>query len=194
MPDPHDRASGSPRARPVRSTSAPPGPRCSTSCTPGTSAARSCSASRTRTSRAARSSSSRTSSTASTGSGITWDEGPDVAGGRRRRPARAVPPDAAPRRRYAEAAERLLAADLAYPCYCTPEELDADRKAQEAAKQPPRYVGRCAHLTPEERAAREAEGRRGALRFRVGRGGRRLRRPRPRPRRVRHRATSAATS
>ena len=29
---------------------------------------------------------------------------------------------------YAEAAERLLAADLAYPCYCTPEELDADRE------------------------------------------------------------------
>ena len=30
---------------------------------------------------------------------------------------------------YAAAAERLLAADMAYPCYCTPEELDADRKA-----------------------------------------------------------------
>ena len=71
---------------------------------------------------------------------------------------------------YAAAAQRLLADDLAYPCYCTPEELDADRKAQEAAKQPPRYVGRCAHLTPEERLAREAEGRRGALRFRVGEG------------------------
>ena len=71
---------------------------------------------------------------------------------------------------YAEAAERLLAADKAYPCYCTPEELDADRKAQEAAKQPPRYVGRCARLTAEERAAREAEGRPAALRFRVGEG------------------------
>ena len=69
---------------------------------------------------------------------------------------------------YAEAAERLLAADKAYPCYCTPEELDADRKAQEAAKQPPRYVGRCANLTADERAAREAEGRPAALRFRVG--------------------------
>ena len=71
---------------------------------------------------------------------------------------------------YAEAAELLLAADKAYPCYCTPEELDADRKAQEAAKQPPRYVGRCTNLTAEERAAREAEGRRAALRFRVGEG------------------------
>ncbi len=58
----------------------------------------------------------------------------------------------------------------AYPCYCTPEELDADRKAQEAAKQPPRYVGRCASLTPQERAPREAEGRRPVVRFRVGEG------------------------
>ena len=52
---------------------------------------------------------------------------------------------------YADAAARLLAEDRAYPCYCTPEELDADRKAQEAAKEAPRYVGRCASLTPDER-------------------------------------------
>ncbi len=101
--------------------------------------------------------------------GITWDEGPEVAGEAARGPY-------APYRQmlrlphYAAAADRLLAADLAYRCYCTPEELDADRKAQEAARQPPRYVGRCAALTPEERAAREAEGRPGALRFRVGTG------------------------
>ena len=101
--------------------------------------------------------------------GLGWDEGPEVAGEAARGPF-------APYRQmlrlplYAEAAERLLAEDLAYPCYCTPEELAADRAAQEAAKLPPRYVGRCAALTPEERAAREAEGRRGALRFRVGNG------------------------
>jgi glutamyl-tRNA synthetase len=71
---------------------------------------------------------------------------------------------------YAEAAQRLLAADFAYPCFCTPEELEADRRAQEAAREAPRYVGRCAALTPGERAAREAEDRRGALRFRVGSG------------------------
>ena len=101
--------------------------------------------------------------------GITWDEGPGVAG------AEDVGPYAPYRQmqrleRYAEAAARLLADDLAYPCYCTPEELDADRKAQEAAKLPPRYVGRCAHLTADERAKREAEGRKGALRFRVREG------------------------
>jgi glutamyl-tRNA synthetase len=98
--------------------------------------------------------------------GLAWDEGPDAAGGDDRGPF-------APYRqmqrldRYAEAAADLLARDLAYPCYCTPEELDADRKASEAAHLPPKYVGRCADLTAEERAARIAEGRSGALRFRV---------------------------
>ncbi len=101
--------------------------------------------------------------------GLGWDEGPEVAGEAARGPH-------APYRQmqrlplYAAAAERLLAEDRVYPCYCTPEELAADRAAQEAAKLPPKYVGRCATLTPEERAAREAEGRRGALRFRVGEG------------------------
>jgi len=98
--------------------------------------------------------------------GIAWDEGPDAAGGADRGP---FGPYRQMQRleRYAEAAARLLAADQAYPCYCTPEELDADRKAHEAAHEPPRYVGRCANLTSEERAAREASGKRGALRFRV---------------------------
>jgi nondiscriminating glutamyl-tRNA synthetase len=101
--------------------------------------------------------------------GLTWDEGPEVAGQASKGPH-------GPYRQmerlpsYAAAAQRLLAADLAYPCYCTPEEMAADRAAQEAAKLPPRYVGRCAKLSVEERRAREAEGRRGALRFRVGEG------------------------
>lgn len=101
--------------------------------------------------------------------GLDWDEGPEVAG----EPARG--PHAPYRQMerldlYAAAAERLLAADQAYPCYCSPEELEADRRAQEAARQPPRYVGRCAALTAAERQEREAAGRRGALRFRVGEG------------------------
>ncbi len=101
--------------------------------------------------------------------GLRWDEGPEVAGEAARGPH-------APYRQmerlplYAAAADRLLADDLAYPCYCTPEQLATDRQVQESAKLPPRYVGRCATLTLEERAAFEAEGRRGALRFRVGEG------------------------
>jgi glutamyl-tRNA synthetase len=101
--------------------------------------------------------------------GITWDEGPDAAGGADRGPF-APYRQAARIESHTAAAADLLARDLAYPCYCTPEELEADRKAQEAAHEAPRYVGRCANLTPEERAAREAQGRRGALRFRVPAG------------------------
>jgi glutamyl-tRNA synthetase len=71
---------------------------------------------------------------------------------------------------YAEATERLLADDKAYPCYCTPEELAEERARQEAARQPPRYSGRCARLSPDKRAAFEAAGRRPAIRFRVGEG------------------------
>ena len=99
--------------------------------------------------------------------GLDWDEGPEVAGLPARGPY-------APYRQserlgsYREAADRLLSRDLAYPCYCTPDELDADRRQQEAAHQPPHYVGRCARLTADERRAREAEGRRPVIRFRVG--------------------------
>ena len=171
---PYNRGHARPDPRPhraephrARSTSGRRGPRCSTTCSPATPAARSCSGSRTPTSRGARQAFEHDILDGLHWLGIAWDEGPDVAGGERRRAVRAVPPDAAPAPHYAAAAARLLAADLAYPCYCTPEELDADRKAQEAAKQPPRYVGRCADLTAEERAAREAEGRRPATRFRV---------------------------
>jgi len=101
--------------------------------------------------------------------GLTWDEGPEVAGDAAKGPH-------APYRQmerlelYAEAARQLLAEDKAYPCYCTPEELAAERARQEAAKEPPRYWGRCATLTPEERATFEADGRRPAIRFRVGEG------------------------
>jgi glutamyl-tRNA synthetase len=98
--------------------------------------------------------------------GMSWDEGPDAAGGTDHGPF-------APYRqmqrleRYKAAADDLLARDLAYPCYCTPDELEADRKAQEAAHEAPRYVGRCAGLNGVERAAREVLGKKGALRFRV---------------------------
>jgi nondiscriminating glutamyl-tRNA synthetase len=101
--------------------------------------------------------------------GLTWDEGPDVAGGADRGsfgPYRQMQR----RERYREAADRLLADGSAYRCYCTADELAADRRTLEAAHEPPRYSGRCARLTPEEEAAFEADGRGAAIRFRVGEG------------------------
>ena len=98
--------------------------------------------------------------------GITWDEGPDAAGGEDNGP---YGPYRQMQRleRYATAVAGLLERDLAYPCFCTAEELDADRKAQEAAHLPPKYVGRCATLTTDDRAARATGARPPAIRFRV---------------------------
>ena len=72
--------------------------------------------------------------------------------------------------RYAAAIERLLAEDKAYPCFCTPEELAADRAVQQQARQDPAYVGRCARLDAAERESRRAEGRPAVVRFRIGEG------------------------
>ena len=101
--------------------------------------------------------------------GLEWDEGPEVAGMPAKGP---YGPYRQMQRldRYKEGADRLLAEGKAYHCYCTTDELAADRAAQEAAHQPPHYVGRCAKLTAEERAAREGEGRKPVIRFRVGEG------------------------
>ena len=45
--------------------------------------------------------------------------------------------------RYAAVIQDMLAADTAYRCYCTKEELEAMRARQTAAKQKPRYDGTC---------------------------------------------------
>ena len=98
--------------------------------------------------------------------GISWDEGPQVAGGTDIGPF-------APYRQsqrmelYAREADRLLESGHAYRCWCTPDELEAVRREQEAAKQPPRYNRRCLNLTDAERAAFEAEGRPSVIRFKV---------------------------
>jgi glutamyl-tRNA synthetase len=98
--------------------------------------------------------------------GIRWDEGPGIGDEPERGtygPYRQMQRLA----RYTEAATRLLAEDKAYYCYCSSEELDAERKRQEAAHEATRYNGRCAHLTAAERVAFEAAGRSPVVRFRI---------------------------
>jgi nondiscriminating glutamyl-tRNA synthetase len=55
----------------------------------------------------------------------------------------------------------------AYYCYCTEEELEAERQACMARGELPRYLGRCRNLSEEERNRLEAEGRKRVVRFRV---------------------------
>jgi len=98
--------------------------------------------------------------------GITWDEGPQVAGGE-------DVGEYGPYRQsqrwdlYAREAQGLLDSGAAYYCWCTLDELEVVRRQQEREHEPPRYNGRCQSLTDAERAAFEAEGRKPAIRFNV---------------------------
>ena len=91
--------------------------------------------------------------------GLDIDEGPQVGG--------PYGPYYQTNRRalYMQYANQLIESGHAYRCYCTPERLDAMRKEQQAQKLPPRYDHRCRYLTPEQRAANEAEGQRWTVRF-----------------------------
>jgi nondiscriminating glutamyl-tRNA synthetase len=68
---------------------------------------------------------------------------------------------------YAGLFDRLEREGRAYPCYCTPAELDVARRMQLAAGEPPRYPGTCRNLAAAERSGREAAGRTPALRFAI---------------------------
>lgn len=69
------------------------------------------------------------------------------------------------REAHTAAVERLVEAGLTYPCYCTRREI---REAARAPHGPPgAYPGTCRDLTRRERAAREAAGRRPAIRLRT---------------------------
>jgi len=93
--------------------------------------------------------------------GLAWDEGPGVGG--------AYGPYFQAERRslYADAAHRLEQSGHAYPCFCTPDELEQRRAAQLARGEDPRYDGRCRELSAAERARRRAAGEPAALRFRL---------------------------
>ena len=94
--------------------------------------------------------------------GLDWDEGPEVGG------------DFGPYSQterldlYKQTAERLLAEGKAYPCFCTPEQLAADREAAAARKDPFQgYQRRCRDLSPEEAQARIDAGEPYVLRIKV---------------------------
>ncbi len=96
--------------------------------------------------------------------GLAWDEGPGAG----------APSDWQQSARasvYAEAAERLIAAEAAYPCFCSATRLAALRDRQRRAGQPPRYDGHCAGLDPVQSAKRRAAGEPAVLRLRMPESG-----------------------
>jgi glutamyl-tRNA synthetase len=68
---------------------------------------------------------------------------------------------------YQKYADELISKGLAYPCYCTTEEVDEMRKKAQAGKLPPKYDGSCRNLTPEQRKEKEAQGRSAVIRFKT---------------------------
>jgi nondiscriminating glutamyl-tRNA synthetase len=93
--------------------------------------------------------------------GLDWDEGVKVGG------------DYGPYRQserldsYDEYIDKLIAADKAYYCYCTEEELDEMREEAKAKGEAPKYDGSCRDLTEEEIKELEAEGREAVVRFKL---------------------------
>ncbi|MDF2568870.1 MAG: gltX [Sporomusa sp.] len=93
--------------------------------------------------------------------GIDWDEGIDAGGenGPYRQSERLA--------LYRQYTDKLLATGHAYHCYCSEEELDAERQAQMNRGETPRYTGRCRNLTEAERDQFVAAGRKSTVRFSV---------------------------
>ena len=96
--------------------------------------------------------------------GIEWDEGPDRGG------------PYAPYRQsergeiYQSFITQLKAKNFIYPCYCTVEELEEERKKALKMGKAPRYSGRCFFLSPEERKEKEERGIKPSWLFRIPEG------------------------
>ncbi len=93
--------------------------------------------------------------------GLDWDEGPGVEG-----------PHAPYRQSerlgiYREHTDRLLAEGKAYRCFCTTEQLEAERAQAAAEHRPQIYSGRCRNLPESESARCAAAGEPFAVRLRI---------------------------
>ncbi len=96
--------------------------------------------------------------------GLDWDEGPGVPGAHG--PYRQTERQAI----YHEYVGRLLAEGHAYPCFCTAEELDEERRLARAEKRDWVYSGKCRALSPDDVERRKAAGDPFTLRIRVPAG------------------------
>jgi len=97
--------------------------------------------------------------------GLDWDEGPGAEGG--------YGPYFQTKRLsiYKEYADKLLKEGKAYKCFCTKEELDAERKKAEIEKRAFKYGGRCRNLTSDDISKNEAEGKKYTIRIKIDSSG-----------------------
>ena len=93
--------------------------------------------------------------------GLEWDEGPGIEG-------RHAPYRQSERLEiYREHTDQLLREGKAYRCFCTSEELEAERKQAIAEHRPQVYSGRCRVISPADSEARAAAGEPFAVRLRI---------------------------
>lgn len=93
--------------------------------------------------------------------GLDWDEGPDVGGpyGPYRQSER-LPI-------YRKYLQQLLDSGKAYYCFCSAEQLRAEREMAQAKQEAYAYPGTCRHLGPDEVAARLEQGLQPVIRFKM---------------------------
>jgi len=99
--------------------------------------------------------------------GLIWDEGPDMDNAKYGPYRQSERGDF-----YKQLAQQLLEQGKAYPCFCTPEELEEMKKQQEAAGIPPRYDGTWRDASPELVQQKMDEGTPYTVRFKVPAGAR----------------------
>ncbi|WP_335872139.1 glutamate--tRNA ligase [Bacillus sp. 2205SS5-2] len=93
--------------------------------------------------------------------GIDWDESVDVGG--KYGPYRQTERNDIYKKHFDE----LLTTDQAYYCYCSEEELEAERDAQASSGEMLGYSGKCRHLTAEDKERFEKEGRTPSIRIKI---------------------------
>ena len=73
---------------------------------------------------------------------------------------------------YAQVVDGLKKSGSVYPCFCTPAELEEERAALLKMGKPPRYSGRCSHLSTDEIEKKIASGEKFTYRLKIptGRG------------------------
>lgn len=93
--------------------------------------------------------------------GLTWDEGPDVGG--------PYGPYCQSERFdiYPKYAQMLIEKGYAYECFCTPEELEAEKEEAQKNKVAHIYSGKCKTLSETEKEELRKQGRKPAIRFAV---------------------------
>ncbi|OGT98782.1 MAG: glutamate--tRNA ligase [Gammaproteobacteria bacterium RIFOXYB2_FULL_38_6] len=96
--------------------------------------------------------------------GLTWQEGPEAGG------KNGPYFQSARQKIYDQYYDHLLEQNLAYPCFCSEEQLIRSRNLQRAAGKPPRYTGTCRHLTKEQIEEKIKQGLKPVLRFKIPEG------------------------